>query len=379
MEVVICGAGIAGLTLAWRLQRLGHHVLVVECSGDLRDSGYMIDFFGPGFDACERLGLLADLAAIHYPVANLVFVDRRGRTRVSLPYPVLRQRWFDGRHFNFMRGDLERLLYRLLKPPIVRFGVTVDAFDQQDDEVHVRLSDGASMRCDLLVGADGVHSRIRELAFGADSQFVRSLGCRAVAFVSTETSPRLLGDDFVTVTVPQRQVSVYPVRDGLATFFLHRIATAEPRSPNACEELQRHYADLEWIVPLLIGASERATAAYVGDVEQVVMTEWFRGQVVLLGDACQCVSPLAGQGASLAMFAATVLAEELARATDIAVALAGYQARVQPLAAQRQDAGRRLAGWFLPDTSLRLKFRDMALRASLLPVFAPFVRRQLAA
>ncbi|MGH8224151.1 MAG: FAD-dependent oxidoreductase [Woeseiaceae bacterium] len=108
MRVLICGAGIAGLTLAWCLERRGHDLVVVERAPRLRDDGYMIDFFGSGFGTAERLGLLADLEAIHYPVGRLTFVNQHGEERFSVPYAALRRRLFNNRHFNFMRGARAR-------------------------------------------------------------------------------------------------------------------------------------------------------------------------------------------------------------------------------------------------------------------------------
>ncbi len=110
MRVLICAAGVAGLTLAWCLERRGHDPIVVERAPHPRDDGYMIDFFGSGFDVAERLGLLPALESIHYPVDRLAFVNGRGDERFSVPYPALRKRLFANRHFNFMRGELERLL-----------------------------------------------------------------------------------------------------------------------------------------------------------------------------------------------------------------------------------------------------------------------------
>ena len=104
MRVLISGAGLAGLSLAFGLTRGGHAVVVVEQAPSLRDVGYMIDFSGPGYDVCERWGLLPALREIHYPIARLRFLDSRGHEKFSVPYPTLR-RLFDNRHFNFMRGE----------------------------------------------------------------------------------------------------------------------------------------------------------------------------------------------------------------------------------------------------------------------------------
>ncbi|MBI4278745.1 MAG: FAD-dependent monooxygenase [Armatimonadetes bacterium] len=177
MNVLICGAGIAGLAFAWCLERRGHQPLLVERAAHFRDEGYMMDFFGSGYDAAERLGLLPDLEAIHYPIGRLTFVDARGHERFSLPYAPLRRRLFSNRHFNFMRGDLERVLYdRFEGRRAIRFGTTVARFEQDQTSVQVTLSDGTVERVDLLVGADGVHSHVRALAFGGETRFARLLG-----------------------------------------------------------------------------------------------------------------------------------------------------------------------------------------------------------
>ena len=225
MKVVICGGGIAGLSLAWCLHQRGHAPVVVEKSPGPRAEGYMIDFFGAGYDAAERLGLLPDLERIHYPVGRLVFVDGRGHERFSLSYPLLRRRLFGGRHFNFLRGDLEALLYARVKGKVpMRFGMTVDSFEERAGHVRVRLSDGSSQDVDVLVGADGVHSHVRQLAFGDGAGFERMLGFRTAAFVLDKVPAGLPPlSNFVTLNVPDRQVAVYPIRDGrLAAFFLHR-------------------------------------------------------------------------------------------------------------------------------------------------------------
>ncbi len=381
MKVLIVGAGISGLTMALCLRRAGHAVVVLEKAPRLRDEGYMIDFFGSGYDAAERLGILPAIARVHHPVGRLSFLGGDGRERFSLPYPSLRKLLFGDRHFNFMRGDLEHVLHDCL-PGLtpIRFGATVDKLRDEKGGVDVTLSDGSTQRFDLVIGADGVRSRVRELAFGPADDFVRPLGYRTLAFV-VDAAGLELGDRFATLTTPGRQVAVYPIRrDRVATFFIHR-ADDERRDFSraaALEELTAIYRGLGWVVPALLERAPHASSIYFDDVAQVVAPMWHRGRVVLIGDACQCVSLLAGQGASMAMAGAWVLAEELGEAESVSLALARYQNRVRPSIEHKQASGRSMARWFVPRGPVRLAVRDLFMRMSTWRPVARLMRRQLA-
>lgn len=383
MRILICGAGIAGLTVAWRLHQLGHAPLIVEQSRGLRSDGYMIDFFGSGFDAAQRLGLLPQLEKIHYPIARLAFLGEQGKKRFSLPYKTLRKRLFDDRHFNFLRGDLERVLYSQIEGRVeLRFGTTIDAVSQDSYQVRVKLSNGSSEQCDLLIGADGVHSRVRSLVWGEESQFTRYLGFHTAAFI-LDRIPEALGstDAFDTLTVPNQQVAVYPIRGGrLATFFAHRAerpAGAVCR-PVAVDELNQVYGNMGWIIPELVEKARDGTDLYFDDVSQIQMPSWSSGRVVLLGDACQCMSLLAGQGASMAMAAAYVLAEELGTGFEVDQALQSYERRLRPVVEKQQASGRKMAAWFVPASPFRLMMRDFVMRLSVWPMASLLVKNSFA-
>jgi 2-polyprenyl-6-methoxyphenol hydroxylase-like FAD-dependent oxidoreductase len=384
MKTLIVGTGIAGLTLALCLRRAGHAVVLAEKAPRLRDEGYMIDFFGSGFDAAERLGLLPALARIHYPISELAFVDDNGGLRFSLSYQSLRRRLFADRHFNFMRGDLEHALFQALPgfTPI-RYGTTIRRCNEFGSSVDVTFSDGSTQKFDLVVGADGVHSTVRRLVFADEHEAVRPLGYRTIAFVLDDAALNArVGDAFRMLSAPERQAAVYPLRGNrVATFFIH--CTAETTSDfslaAARDELRRVYGGFGWIVPELIERCGESSDVYFDEVAQVVVPEWHRRRIVLLGDSCQCVSLLAGQGASMAMAAAYVLAEELASTEDVPAALARYQQRVRPSIEHKQAAGRNLARWFVPRGPVRLALRDLAMRLSMWRPVARVMRRQLAA
>lgn len=379
MRVVIVGAGIAGLSLALALRARGHESVVLEKSPHLRDEGYMLDFFGPGYDAAEKLGLIEDLERIHYPIARLAFLNRTGHERFSLPYRSLRLRLFRNRHFNLTRGALERVLYdRIAGVVEVRFATTVLSLDDARNRVRVMLSDGSTLEPDLLVGADGIHSAVRSLAFGPEEQFARRLGFQAAAYVVPHRIEGAGDKVLSTLSNPGRQVAVYPIRGGrTAAFFVHRASPSEDRLLSARSELDEAFRGMGWIVPLLLDAAPDPPDLYFDEVAQVELPAWSRGRIALVGDACQAVSLLAGQGASMAVAAALVLAEELNANHDASAALSAYERRVRPVIARKQAAGRNIARWLVPQDRLHLVVRDVAMRMSGWPVASALVRRSL--
>ncbi len=383
MRIIVSGAGIAGLTFAYCLNRAGVECVVVEKSASLRGEGYMIDFFGSGYDAAERLGLLSDLEQIHYPIDRLRFLKPSAQQKYSVPYRSVRQ-LFDGRHFNFLRSDLEQVLYSTVRSRVeIRFGTEIESVEQNASGVLVRLSDGGALAGDLLVGADGIHSEIRRLCFGPESEYSRYLGCDTAAYIIEQPPAKLLepADAFSMLTVSGRQVSAYPIRGGkVATFFVHRTQgpSCEWHGEAAVEELRTRYRDMGWIVPELLSYADPRTL-YFDSVSQIVMPRWVKGRVVLIGDAAHCVSLVAGQGASLAMAGAYILAEEIGRTPrDLGLAAMRYEERLRPSVESKQAAGRKMVDWFLPDNAIRLWVRDTVMRLSALPVARALVKRAVA-
>jgi 2-polyprenyl-6-methoxyphenol hydroxylase-like FAD-dependent oxidoreductase len=380
LHILISGAGIAGLTLAYCAQRGGHSCTLIEKAGATRPEGYMIDFFGTGYDVAERLGLLPDLRQIHYPIDRLDFLKPNGRKKYSLSYPALRK-IFDDRHFNFLRGDLENLLYSKVKEHAeFRFSTTIESIEQDSESVTAALSGGSSVTADLLVGADGFHSRVRELTFGEESRFSRFLGYNTAAFLLPSVRVSISQDAFTTLTVPGRQFGLYPVRGGkLATYFVYR-AEKPPEHLHgnaAVEELRNAFSGVGWIVPTLFEDIEPGSF-YFDQVAQIELPQWSKGRIFLLGDACYCVSLLAGQGASLAMAGAYLLAQKLhSAASDISSAAAFYENRLRQPIEKKQKAARKLARWFVPSSSDGLFIRDLIMRLSAYAPFRPLVRRSV--
>jgi len=383
MRVLICGGGVAGLTLALCLERQGHQPVIIERAPNLRDEGYMISFCGAGYEASERLGLLPVLERIHYPIPRLVFVDERGREQVSLPYPLLRKRLFNDRHFNFMRGELVRALMSQLEGKAeLRFSTTVEAIEQHEDHVRVRLTGGSMEDFDLLVGADGVHSRVRQLIFGPEERFARSLGSYAAVFVMDNPPAELFTPDaFLALTLVNRGMAVYPVRGGrAAALFIFRAErpVEDFSRESILRELRAAFSGLGWIVPSLLEQAFQAGSLYFDKLMQIELPQWSAGRVILVGDACQNLSLLAVQGAAMGMAGAYVLAEELEAARgEVSVAMARYEQRLKPVIKDQQAAARRAAAWSMPANAFRQALQEPELRMSLWPMVSAFIRRRM--
>jgi 2-polyprenyl-6-methoxyphenol hydroxylase-like FAD-dependent oxidoreductase len=185
MKALISGGGIAGLTLGILLKEAGFEPLVVEREVALRTEGYMMDFFGSGWDVAERMGLVPKLRTIRYPIDQMQFVDDRGKSYDTVPISVV-SRALGGNYVYLRRSDLERILYeraREVGVP-VQFSRTIASLRQNEEAVSVTFDDGAEAPFDLAFGADGVHSRVRSLVFGEEHQFDRFLGAYVVGFPS---------------------------------------------------------------------------------------------------------------------------------------------------------------------------------------------------
>ncbi len=376
MKVVVCGAGIAGLTLANRLSTLGAEVVLLERAAGPREQGYMIDFFGEGRDALAAMGLLPAVEEISYDIEEASLVDQYGRRRAS----VRPAQFASGPLLEVMRPDLERVLREHLPARVdLRFGTGPVRVVGQHDGVRVVLDGGDELDADLLVGADGVHSTVRRLAFGDEARFVRYLGFHTAAFVfdAPDVHTMVRGRACLTDTVGC-QMGFYGVRDGRVTAFaVHR--SPDPVLPRDVRAAVRTaYAGLGWVVPTALDRCPPPEEIYYDLIAQVEVPRWSRGRVVLVGDACYAVSLLAGQGASLGVAGAYVLANQLAEAPSIDTALTSYEQQWRPVVEEKQRAGRAGARWFLPATRGQLRIRRAALRMARLPMVDRIVTTMVA-
>jgi 2-polyprenyl-6-methoxyphenol hydroxylase-like FAD-dependent oxidoreductase len=369
-KVLVVGAGIAGSTLAVLLARGGATTTLVERAQAQRSSGGPVDVRGAAVDVVAHMGLLASVRAAATQVRRLAVVDAAGTVRGWIPT----QTSVDA--VEIARSDLASILLGAATDDVeMLFDDTVERLRDDGAEVEVTFHRAGARRFDLVVGADGVHSQVRRLAFGPEQAFTTFLG------MSIATAP--LGSMAVdphTVFMrsePGRAALIHPMtgREGAAFIFRHPSPQVGGPlgDPGLLREvLAGHYSGMGWRVPEMLAAFDRVEDVYVDSVNRVVVGHWFRGRVVLVGDAAGCVT-LFGEGSSLAILGAATLAESVLRGGDLGDVLSRYQ-RAHEQRLVRHHRGTALTAHLLvPATRAGLTLRGVGFR--LWPTFAGPRRR----
>ena len=377
MRVLISGAGIAGPTLAYWLAHHGMTPTLVEKAPSLRTGGYVIDFWGAGFEVASRMGLLPDLTRTGYAVREVRVVDRNGRRVSGFPADAFARAVRSG-FTTLPRGDLAAAIYRALDGKVETiFGDAIAHIDQTVDDVRVTFERHGPRTFDLVIGADGLHSRVRELVFGPENRFERYLGIKVAAFEIAGYRPR---NELVYMMYPQvgQEISRFSMRND-RTMFLFTFADPDSRGPSDVAGqkalLRERFGKSGWECAQILDALDATHDLYFDRVSQIEMGEtWTNGRVTLVGDAAFCVSLLGGQGSALAMAAAYILAGELHRARGgYQDAFARYQQLFGPFVSMKQRAARRFTGTFAPKSRVSLFLRNRIFALLSIPWIADLV------
>ncbi len=356
-SVLISGASIAGPALAYWLNRAGYRTTVVERAPALRQGGHAVDFRGPAhMGVLEKMGLLDPIRSMQTHASDLAIVDAAGRRLVTLPAK------FMAGEVEIQRGDLSRILFDATRDATEYvFGDHATSLVEHADGVEVTFAQGAPRRFDLVVGADGLHSGVRALAFGDESRFIRFHG----HYVACFNGPNLLGVESASrlYSEPGRAVSVGSarLRAEATTTFIFASRPLDYRRHDVAQQKQivsERYAGMGWETPRLIDAMRGASELYFDAISHVELPTYSRGRVVLLGDAGYG-GTLGGQGTGLAIVCAYVLAGELAAALgDHRAAFARYEATIRDYARGCQEGSERVGAFFAPPTRSRTWLRN---------------------
>jgi len=319
-DVLVSGASVAGTTVAYWLTHHGYSVTVVEQYPGVRPGGQAIDVRGPALTVLERMWLRAAADHLRTRIRGSSVVDRDGnelsRDTESMPTggPIVNP------DIELLRDDLIELLYEATKLNVeYLFDDSIAALDDDGTSVGVTFERADARNFDLVIGADGLHSNVRRLVFGPEAQFIERLGTHAAVF----TVPNFLDLDYWQTWHygDNTMVGVYSARNNTEARAMVGFMEADLRidyrdTEAQFAELERRMADDGWVRPQLLQYMRTAPDFYFDEMSQIKMDRWSKGRVALVGDAGYCCSPLSGQGTSVALLGAYILAGELAAASQ---------------------------------------------------------------
>lgn len=318
-EILVSGASVAGTAAAFWLGRHGHSVTVVERHTGPRPGGQAIDVRGPALTVLDRMGLLAAAEKRKTQIRGSSVVDRDGNevSRDTESTPTGGR--IDSPDIELLRDDLVELLYGASQwTTDYLFDDTITALEADGAAVRVTFERAAPREFDLVVGADGLHSNVRRLVFGPEEDFIERLGTHAAIF----TVPNFLDLDHWQMWHygDSTMAGIYSARHNAEARAMLGFMDPELRidyrdTEAQFAELERRMAGEGWVRPQLLEYMRTAPDFYFDEMSQIKMDRWSHGRVVLVGDAGYCCSPLSGQGTSVALLGAYVLAGELKSAT----------------------------------------------------------------
>ena len=370
---LIVGAGIAGLTAASALHRAGWRPVVVERAERRRRGGYFIAMFGCGRIAANRLGITGIRNRIP-DRSRTYMVDRAGGRRPGLGFQDI-----PGGPWMMLRGDVERAAFEALPEEVeIQFSTTPTAIEQDDDGAVVTLrnaetGESRTERFDLVVGADGIRSTVRQLVWGPNENYLNRLGFMICAFELPGSLPGLGQQEGAILSEPGRSFWVFPFADHAPTvLFSYRTDDVDAERARAeqvgvAQRLREIYGPepLGDLMEAAVDHLGRAGEFLFDSVEQVRVDHWHEGRVVLLGDAAWCPTLYSGMGATSGLAGADALGLMLAKhPDDVEEALAAWEKQLRPAITDFQLAAYPMRSLFTQTSpkELRRQTRGIALR-----------------
>ncbi len=370
MRIAINGSGIAGPTLAWWLREYGHEPILFEKAPKLREGGYIVDFWGTGYDVADKMGILPALKEDSYAISRVKTVTAGGWVTSSLNTQGFHTQT-NGRYMGVSRADLARRVFDACEGIETRFGTSIDAIEDRPGKVMATFSNGEKDDFDLIIGADGLHSKVREIVFGPEDKFEYRTGLYVAAFVAKGYRPRT-ELSYISHTQPGRQISRVALRDDMTLFLFIFSETFLGNDPATETEqrktLRKVYGGLGWESGAILSELGSTEDLYFDRVSQIRMDRWSKGRVALVGDAGGCASLLAGEGTGLAMTEAYFLAGELHKAADNhQAAFEAYHTKLHEYVTEKQDTALTMAELFAPKSWFQLILRDVGMNLTHVP------------
>jgi 2-polyprenyl-6-methoxyphenol hydroxylase-like FAD-dependent oxidoreductase len=370
---MISGGGIAGLVCAIWLGRAGIRPVVIEKAPDIRADGFIVSLSHHAYRFALEMGIMPALEARQAGISASSYHAASGRTLLKLDY----QRLFAELDvIQIMRDDLQAVLYEAAhKDAEFRFGLSVSELTQDAHGVSVVFTDGSEDRFDLVIAADGLHSKVRDLGFPDSALNKRYLGLSSAAY----RLPNVLGlrDKFETYTEAHRYMAVYTTRDNeLACVFVWASdERAAPRPEQRWSELHKHFAGSPPQVQQVLDNYPDTETMYMDPLIQVELQRWHRERIAVVGDAAHCMTLISGQGASAAFSGASHLSKALLK-NPHEEAFSVYQQVMAPVVSEIQPATRQAAQWYVPRSNFKYLARNSIMAALPNVLFQRYFQRK---
>ena len=342
---------MAGPALAFWLNRYGYEVTIIERAPGIRPGGYAIDFRGPAMEVLERMDIIQAIKEYETRAGKITIVDKNNKKLASMPDG------FTSGELEILRGDLANVFYEATKNDTEYiFDDSITALQEDATGVTVSFIKSNPRRFDIVVGADGLHSNVRTLAFGDEAQFMHHLGIYFAIF-TTPNYMNLKDMAGLYYDTLGKRVGVFSAKEDTEAraslyFASPQLAYNYRDIEQQKQIIRERFAGEQWQVPQLLKYMEKAPDFYFDSVSQIRMNRWSKGRVVLLGDAGYCASPMSGMGTSMAVIGAYILAGELT-GNDHNTAFERYEERMRPLVSACQKLAEG-AEWFVPQTRFKL-------------------------
>lgn len=384
MRVLISGASIAGPILAYWLARAGAEPVVVERTPVPRFGigGHAVDLFAPAMDVIGRMGLDERVRAAGTGTKVLRY-ERAGKPSADIDLRTISADVAAGAHVEIMRGTLANILYEATRDEVdYVFGDSISELFDGPSGVDVTFDSGRTHNFDLVIGADGLHSTVRRLAFGADERFLNHLGGYLAVFsLPNELG---LGEEVVLYNEVDRIAATYrvPGTDHARAVILFRRKeqlTYDHRDVGTQKLLlQQELASGRGRLPEMVRHVDAADDFYFDSISQIRAGDWFRGRIGMVGDAAYAPGPAVGGGTTTAAVGAYMLATSLASAApDHSAGFAAYEHSLREYVQRCAAAAPKALRTGIPRSRIELTLAGTATRA--LHLLPPRLRHRVVA
>ena len=337
-KILISGAGVAGLTLAYWLKRYGFNPTLVEKHPSLRTGGYKIDLRGVALEILKKMEIHSLIVDNRTLIHHALCVDKTGKQVTQMSADLCGTR-LEGIDLEIMRGNLCLIMKESLGEIECLFGDSITHISENSNEVCVAFEKNKPRTFDLVIGADGLHSTVRQLVFGDESNFSKQMG----VYVSVFSIPNFLNLDACEIEHHsfRKFVNIYRDRNDVNAKVAMAFSVDKPLDSRDTEEQKKLIEDVfahsEWEMPRILAAMRESPDFYFDAMAQIHMPVWSKDRVALVGDAAYSATPMSGQGTSIAIAGAYILAGELYKAQgDYPIAFSRYEKLMRPFADKNQ-------------------------------------------